>query len=622
MQWSAKMSLVTMLPELHTVLGLLEGGFHDIRVLVVGDLMLDRYIVGDVDRISPEAPVPVLRHAHRYERAGGAANVAMNLAGLGCQPFLAGFWGADAEQRELAAALEAARIDTAGVVTSSLPTISKTRIVGRTQQLLRLDIESRERFSGEDLERLQERVNGLLEKVHAVVLSDYAKGALTYELCAATIRAARRLDVPVFVDPKTSDLSKYSGATMVCPNLHELSLAAGLQLDTKNQQNLDELLAAGEHQRYEHSFDYLTVTMSERGIRVLSAAGSFHSPARAREVFDVSGAGDTVIATLAASMAAGLKVETATDLANLAAGVVVGKVGTAPIAHHELISLLTPSTKLAATEKILDRQHLAARIADWRASGETIVFTNGCFDLLHVGHITLLEDCRRFGSKLVLGLNSDASVQRLKGPTRPIVGERERARVMAALAAVDAVVLFTEDTPLELIREIRPDVLVKGGDYTVQTVVGHEDVLAAGGRVEIVPTVEGFSTTNIVRKLTAQPTDTQTLIARAYSAFNRRDIDGVLALMTEDVDWPRASESGRAVGKEEVRAYWTRQWSEINPHVDPVEITDRPSGATVKVHQLVKDLNGTVLLDTEVWHVYTFTNGLIQRMDIHETEPA
>jgi D-beta-D-heptose 7-phosphate kinase/D-beta-D-heptose 1-phosphate adenosyltransferase len=487
-----------MLPELHRVLSLLEGGFHDVRILVVGDLMLDRYILGEVDRISPEAPVPVLRHAHRYERPGGAANVAMNLAGLGCQALLAGLWGADAEQRELAAALEAAHIDTTGVVTSSLPTISKTRIVGRTQQLLRLDIESREAPSLEDIDHLQARVLGLVEKVHAVILSDYAKGALTPDLCAAAIRTARRLNVPVFVDPKTPDLSKYSGATMVCPNLTELSQATGVPA-----RNLDVLLAAAEQQRVEHGFDYLTATMSERGIRVLSAAGSFHSPARAREVFDVSGAGDTVIATLAASMAAGLSVETATDLANLAAGIVVGKVGTAPIAHHELIALLTPSTKLNADEKILDRQRLAARIADWRASGETIVFTNGCFDLLHVGHITLLEDCRKFGTKLVLGLNSDASVCRLKGPTRPIVAELERARVMAALAAVDAVVLFAEDTPLELIGEIRPDVLVKGGDYTIETVVGHQEVLAAGGRVEIIPTVEGFSTTNLVRKLTS-----------------------------------------------------------------------------------------------------------------------
>jgi D-beta-D-heptose 7-phosphate kinase/D-beta-D-heptose 1-phosphate adenosyltransferase len=489
-----------MLPEINKVLSLLEGGFHQIKILVVGDLMLDRYILGEVDRISPEAPVPVLRHAHRYARPGGAANVAMNLAGLGCQPFLAGLWGDDAERRELSSALDAAHIDTAGVVTSSLPTISKTRIVGRTQQLLRLDIESRDAPSTEDQRNLTERVLALIEKVHAVVLSDYAKGVLSSNLSAAAIRAACRANVPVFVDPKTPDLSKYSGATMVCPNLHELSAATGV-----STRELDALLAAAETQRHEHDLQYLTATMSERGIRVLSDAGSFHSPARAREVFDVSGAGDTVIATIAAAMAAGLKVETAIDLANLAAGIVVGKVGTAPIAHHELIAALTPSTTLGGAEKILDRDHAVARVADWRASGETIVFTNGCFDLLHVGHVALLEDCRRFGSRLILGLNSDASVSRLKGPARPIVGELERARVMAALAAVDAVVLFEEDTPLELIRAIKPDVLVKGGDYTVETVIGHEDVLASGGRVEIVPIVEGFSTTNLVRKLTSQP---------------------------------------------------------------------------------------------------------------------
>jgi D-beta-D-heptose 7-phosphate kinase/D-beta-D-heptose 1-phosphate adenosyltransferase len=241
--------------------------------------------------------------------------------------------------------------------------------------------------------------------------------------------------------------------------------------------------------------------MSEKGIRLLSAGGEYHSPARAREVFDVSGAGDTVIATLAAGLAGGLNVETSVELANLAAGIVVGKVGTVPIAAHELVAALTPSSGVRSAEKILDRERLALRVEDWRASGQTIVFTNGCFDLLHVGHVTLLEDCHKFGTKLVLGLNTDASVQRLKGPTRPVVGQQERAQVMAALAAVDAVTLFDEDTPLELIRVVKPDVLVKGGDYTVETVVGHEEVIAVGGRVEIVPTVEGFSTTNIIKKL-------------------------------------------------------------------------------------------------------------------------
>jgi D-beta-D-heptose 7-phosphate kinase/D-beta-D-heptose 1-phosphate adenosyltransferase len=261
------------------------------------------------------------------------------------------------------------------------------------------------------------------------------------------------------------------------------------------------LLAAARAQVVEHEFEFLTVTMSEKGITVLEREGDFHSAARAREVFDVSGAGDTVIATLAAGLAGGLQVRTAVDLANLAAGIVVGKVGTVPIASHELIAALTPSSGITAGEKILDFERVQRRVAEWRAAGETVVFTNGCFDLLHVGHITLLEDCRRFGSKLVLGLNSDASVSRLKGPTRPIVGERERARVMAALASVDAVVLFEEDTPLELIRALKPNVLVKGGDYRIETVVGHEDVIAQGGQVEIVPTVEGFSTTNLVKKL-------------------------------------------------------------------------------------------------------------------------
>lgn len=490
-----------MLPNLLPVLDCLEHEFCKLQILVVGDIMLDSYVIGDVDRISPEAPVPVLRHVQRFGRPGAAANVAMNLAGLGCRTSLAGFWGSDDEQAELAKLLESARIDTASVVSSSLPTISKTRIVARTQQLLRLDIESREAFPDEELERLEARTVKLVKKVHAVILSDYAKGALTEKLCGAVIRAARVAGIPVLVDPKTKDLSKYSGATTVCPNLNELAMATGVPAHES-----EALMAAAHRQMVEHDFQFLTVTMSEKGIRIVGADAKddYFSPARAREVFDVSGAGDTVIATLAASIAGGLQIRTAVDLANLAAGIVVGKVGTVPIAAHELVAALTPSSGITSGEKILSFESVQRRVAEWRHAGETVVFTNGCFDLLHVGHIALLEDCRRFGSKLVLGLNADASVGRLKGPTRPIVGERERAKVMAALASVDAVVLFEEDTPLELIRVLKPDVLVKGGDYTVETVVGHEEVVANGGRVEIVPTVEGFSTTKIVKKLAAQ----------------------------------------------------------------------------------------------------------------------
>jgi len=488
-----------MLSDTHAILELLESGFAKLKVLVIGDLMLDRYFHGDAERLSPESPVPVLRHVQRYERAGGASNVAMNLVGLGCGAVLAGFWGSDGEAAELAKLLEAAGVDTVGVVTSALPTTSKTRILARTQQMLRLDIETREEHSLDDMQRLTVRCVELVRKVHAVVLSDYAKGVLTRDLCDAVIREARSAGVPVLADPKTRDLSKFSGVTTVCPNLGELSLATGVPAH-----RTDEMFAVAREQMREHEIGFLTVTRSEKGITVLEPQRSLHFAARAREVFDVSGAGDTVIATLTAGMAGGLSIEAAVELANLAAGIVVGKSGTVPIAAHELIAEMTPSSGIVSAEKVLDGERLLQRVAEWRASGERIVFTNGCFDLLHVGHVTLLEQCKRFGSKLVLALNTDASIARLKGPSRPIVGEAERARVMAALAAVDAVVLFAEDTPLQLIKSVKPDVLVKGGDYTVESVVGHEDVVAAGGRVEIVPTVEGFSTTNIVRKLTGE----------------------------------------------------------------------------------------------------------------------
>ncbi len=489
-----------MLPDLPNILHLLRGGFHNVRILVVGDLMLDRYIHGDVDRVSPEAPVPVLRHVQRYDRAGGAANVAMNLAGLGCPAFLAGFWGDDTERRDLAHILDTAGIDTLGVVPSNLPTISKTRIVGRNQQLLRLDIESRDPPPAIEAQRLQDRVLELLPKVHAVILSDYNKGALTPELTQAVIQAARAQGIPVLADPKTPDFSKYAGATTASPNLHELSLATGIPTE-----DTVALLAAGQRLAVQQNIQFLTVTMSEHGISIVHPHRITHFRARAREVFDVSGAGDTVIATLAAFLAAGTAVPTAVELANLAAGIVVGKVGTVPVSAPELAALLTPNSSLPAAEKILTPDALKARVEQWRSNGETVVFTNGCFDLLHIGHITLLEQCRRFGTKLILGLNSDSSIRGLKGPSRPIVGEAERARIMAALAAVDAVTLFSEPTPRDLIASILPDVLVKGGDYTVEAIAGHEDVLAHGGRVELIPIVEGFSTSNLVSKLSTPP---------------------------------------------------------------------------------------------------------------------
>lgn len=488
-----------MLPEIHQVLELLEAGFRRFRVLVVGDLMIDRYIVGDVDRISPEAPVPVLRQGREYSSPGGAANVAMNLAGLGLKTTLAGFVGTDGHAGELRNLLQGAGVDVSFLVESELPTIAKTRVVSRTQQLMRIDVESRDQYPSSDCMMLKARAVAAVADADAVILSDYAKGSLSEGLCQAVIRAARLKGIPVLADPKTRDLAKYSGATTICPNLHELSTATGVDLH-----RVEDLLQAGRDLLVNLNINFLTVTMSDKGIRVLQRNGAeeYHSPARAREVFDVSGAGDTVIATLAAALAGGLKIESAVELANVAAGIVVAKVGTVPIAAHEIVSELTVSGGVNSAEKVLlERARAIARVEEWRASGETIVFTNGCFDLLHIGHITLLEDCRRFGSKLVVAMNTDRSVSALKGPARPIVGENERTRVMGALASVDLVTLFDEETPLELIRAMKPDVLVKGGDYAVETVVGHEEVLAAGGRVEIVPTVEGFSTTNILKKM-------------------------------------------------------------------------------------------------------------------------
>ena len=482
--------------DLSRVLSLIERGFQSLRVLVIGDVMLDRYVWGSVDRISPEAPVPVLRSLHTTRVPGGAANVAMNLVGLGVKATQAGFWGDDLEQRELSELLSSAGVDISGMVLSAHPTISKTRVMARHQQLLRMDVEDSAARAANEESELLDRALCLVSEADAIVLSDYAKGTLNPALCRGVIEEARRRGIPVLVDPKDKSFGKYAGATTICPNLSEMSLVTGI-----DRNNLPELIGAGKRLAGETGIDFLTVTMSEKGILLLSPHSSFHSQARAREVFDVSGAGDTVIATMAACLASGLDAESAVDLSNVAAGIVVGKTGTAPISRNELVAELTTSAAIGIPEKVLDREQLLVRIAEWRATGHRIVFTNGCFDILHIGHITLLEQCRQFGDKLIVAINSDASVQCLKGPTRPVVKQNDRARVLAALASTDAVTIFDEQTPLDLIRRIRPDVLVKGGDYTTATVVGAEDMMTWGGRVEIVPIVPGHSTSSIIARM-------------------------------------------------------------------------------------------------------------------------
>jgi D-beta-D-heptose 7-phosphate kinase/D-beta-D-heptose 1-phosphate adenosyltransferase len=484
-----------MIAQLRQVIHEIEHNWASKRLLVVGDVMLDKYVHGEVARISPEAPVPVVRATHQSQQPGGAANVAMNLSRLGGRAHVIGFTGGDEDERLLSGLLDNGGIASTLVASKGFPTIAKQRILGGRQQMLRIDTERLDARPQADYDRLIAAVLEHLPGCHALVLSDYAKGVLTPAGCGQMIQAARGLGIPVLVDPKSDDFSRYRGATAICPNLGELSSAASVgTLDMR------ALLDAATVMVSVLGVKFMVVTLGEKGIALVRADDRFISPAVARQVFDVSGAGDTVTAVLALCMASGLDPEAAVQLANVAAGIVVGKVGTVPVEKHELLAALAPEIALSAEDKVVTRQELASRVAVWRANGERVVFTNGCFDLLHVGHITLLERAHRFGDRLIVAINSDDSVTALKGPSRPIVGERERARVLAALAAVDAVIVFAEATPMELIVAMRPDVLIKGGDYVEDTVVGAPEVRSWGGQVKIVPIVEGYSTTRLIDK--------------------------------------------------------------------------------------------------------------------------
>jgi D-beta-D-heptose 7-phosphate kinase/D-beta-D-heptose 1-phosphate adenosyltransferase len=489
-----------VIANLPGIIALVESGWHSVRVLVVGDVMLDKYIWGDVERISPEAPVPVVRAAWHNERPGGAANVAMNLAGLGACVTVAGFGGGDDEQARLESMLAEAGVEPALTAVEAIPTTTKLRIFSGNQQMMRLDTEAAPSPSSAAYAKLLKSVSTALPNADVVVLSDYAKGVLTEAVCRSIIAEAGKLGVTVLVDPKQRDFSRYHGATTICPNLKELSAATGEPFA-----DIDRVLAAGQAALGSLDMEFMVVTLGDKGIAVLRKDSRLHAPAVVRQVYDVSGAGDTVIAVLALALACDVEIETAVQLANLAAGIVVNKAGTVPIQREELLGALSQELALHMDEKILPLKRLLSRVAMWRSAGDRVVFTNGCFDVLHIGHITLLEEARRKGDRLIVGLNSDESVRRIKGPLRPIVGERERARILAALSAVDAVIVFNESTPLQLIEAIRPDVLVKGGDYCEEAVVGAREVRVWGGRVELIPLVEGISTTRLIAKATPKP---------------------------------------------------------------------------------------------------------------------
>lgn len=467
--------------------------------LVIGDLMLDRYLIGEVERISPEAPVPVVLLKQENERAGGAANVAANLSLLGIRTTMAGIIGDDAEGRALLDMLRELNIDSAIVTSQQRPTVTKTRILGGHQQMMRLDKESRLAFTESENNALHEQVSqAIAQKPDVIILSDYAKGVLSDALCQAVIAQAKALGIPVLVDPKGRDYTKYQGATALTPNKKETSEACGVDaMDT------DRLLQAAADLRDRLGLAFLAVTRGEEGISLLEQNETIHIPAAAKQVFDVSGAGDTVIATLAAGLVHGLSHRQAFELANIAAGIVVGKVGTVPVNREELLAELISQDSVEQADKICELETLLGRVRQWRQQKKRIVFTNGCFDLLHAGHVTYLEAARKTGDKLILGLNTDRSVSALKGPSRPVIHEADRARVLAALEAVDAVILFDEDTPLQLIDAIRPDVIVKGSDYSEDQVVGGKEVKSWGGKVALIDIVPGRSTSNIIEKLGA-----------------------------------------------------------------------------------------------------------------------
>jgi len=471
-----------------------------IRVLVVGDLMLDEYLWGDSDRISPEAPVQVVDVQREDLRLGGAGNVINNLLTLGARVEVVSVVGDDADGQVLTEIIQGQGLATGGVrEVPGRTTSRKTRVLASNQQMLRIDRESRTAITAADEQFLLGRVAELLPQTDVVLFSDYRKGVLTESFLQASIALCRQAQVPALVDPKGEDYTRYRGATMLTPNRKEASLASRIEI-------LDQasLLRAGTQLRQQLDLDVLVITRSEQGMSLFPRTGAaIHLPTRAREVFDVTGAGDTVLVILGLAVAAGFSMEEAAELANLAAGIAVAKVGTSTVSGPEIMAEFSRQ-HADAEQKIQSRAALQGIIRQLRESGRRIVFTNGCFDLLHVGHVKYLQAARQLGDFLVLGLNSDDSIRQLKGANRPLINQEERSHILAALSCIDYVTIFEEETPLELIAALQPDILVKGGDYTPDQVVGKELVESWGGRVELIRFVDGRSTTGIVEKILRQ----------------------------------------------------------------------------------------------------------------------
>jgi D-beta-D-heptose 7-phosphate kinase/D-beta-D-heptose 1-phosphate adenosyltransferase len=463
------------------------------RVLVIGDLMLDAYLHGSTSRISPEAPVPVVLVEREEFRVGGAGNVALNVTAMGAHSSLLAIVGSDSYADILQDMLTTNGTCAELIQNADKNTIVKKRVISKNHQLLRIDYESA--FDGEDSEPLLTLLEQRLSDVDVVVLSDYAKGTLTHS--RRMIEVARAAGKPVLVDPKGSDFWRYTGATVITPNLSEFESVAGHCIDD------NDLATKATAMLDDFNFEAVLVTKSERGMTLVQRGHRpLHLQTQAREVFDVTGAGDTVIATLAAMLGAGCQLSDAVQLSNVAAGVVVSKFGTATVTNAELRKYIQRHRSSAPPPKVIEDFHgLLDITAAAKAEGEVLVLTNGCFDILHPGHVDYLRRARELGDRLIVLVNSDASVAGLKGPSRPINDIYFRQQMLAALDAVDYVCQFDTPTPATQIEAIRPDILVKGGDYSVSEIAGSNYVLANGGRVEILPFVNGYSSSNMIEKI-------------------------------------------------------------------------------------------------------------------------
>jgi D-beta-D-heptose 7-phosphate kinase / D-beta-D-heptose 1-phosphate adenosyltransferase len=465
------------------------------QLLVVGDAMLDRYVYGEVRRVSPEAPIPVLAVEREVAMPGGAGNVVRNLTALGAAVAFVSVVGDDQAGADLTGLVGGQQgVEPWLLVQGARLTTQKTRFIAAGQQLLRADQEVVKPIHPRLADRLVKIASDAIAATRLVVLSDYGKGVLAGDTPARIIAAAHAAGRRVVVDPKGTDYARYAGADVITPNRAELAEATGMDVSDE-----PGIVAAAQSLRAAHGFGAVLVTRSEDGMTLVDGAGARHFPAEAAEVHDVSGAGDTVVATLAAALAIGRPLSLAARLANIAAGIVVGKVGTAVAREGDILEALDPAR--GALRKVLSRSAAMEAVERWRQRGWRVGFTNGCFDLLHPGHVHLLEQARSWCDRLVVGLNSDASVRRLKGAARPIQSEAARAAVLASLASVDCVTVFEEDTPIELIRALRPEVLVKGADYTIERVVGGDLMGEWGGVVKLAELLPGNSTTATVARI-------------------------------------------------------------------------------------------------------------------------